>query len=39
MNPHKEQSKKAKVKHIIDVQEASEEEYKAGLASRANIIK
>ena len=31
--------KKAKVKHIIDVQEASEEEYKAGLANCVNIIK
>ena len=31
--------KKAKVKHIVDVQEVTEEEYKAGLARRANVIK
>jgi len=31
--------KKARVKHIVDVQEATEEEYKAGLARRANVIK
>lgn len=31
--------KKAKVKHIIDVREATEEEYKAELTRRANVIK
>jgi len=31
--------KKAKVKHIVDVHETTEEEYKAGLARRANVIK
>ena len=31
--------KKARVKHIVDVQEVTEEEYKAGLTRRANMIK
>ena len=31
--------KKARVKHIVDVREATEEEYKAGLTRRANMIK
>ncbi len=31
--------KKARVKTIVDVQEATEEEYKAGLTRRANVIK
>ena len=30
---------KARVKNIVDVQETTEEEYKAGLASHANVIK